>query len=192
MVEDEEDLATESEVSEHPDASSALAVQPHSVSSTCSVETPIAHTASPAYSEDFEQSSGPLVSEASFDRTLDTLSKFSSSRQTDLLPRRHLSRTEWGRGVTRVVKETAVQTLDSAFAYQWSKGKQGALGAWAGPGLAVVSLGVYRKGQVLPPGLLSLASFGGILAPYFLFLGQGAGSEPKTEATWAVQTLGSQ
>lgn len=119
VAEDEEDLATESEVSEHPVASSAPAVQSHSVSSACSVETPpSALTASPAYSEDFEQ-----ASEASLDRTLDTLSKFSSSRQTDLLPRHSLSRTERGRGVTRVVKETAVQTLGPAFAYQWSQGK---------------------------------------------------------------------
>nr|XP_021509509.1 uncharacterized protein C19orf44 homolog [Meriones unguiculatus] len=70
VVEDEEDLATESEVSEHPAASSAPAVQSHNVSSACSVETPpSALTASPAYSEDFEQSSGPLASEASLDRT---------------------------------------------------------------------------------------------------------------------------
>ncbi|XP_055453244.1 uncharacterized protein C19orf44 homolog isoform X1 [Psammomys obesus] len=121
VVEDEEDLATESEVSEHPVASSAPAVQSHSVSSACSVETPpSALTASPAYSEDFEQSSGPLASEASLDRTLDTLSKFSSSRQTDL-SRQSPSRTEWGRSVSRVVKETAVQTLDPAFACQWSQ-----------------------------------------------------------------------
>lgn len=127
MVEDEEDLSTEREVSEHPSASSAAAVQSHSLSSAHSMGTPTALTASPAYSEDFEQFSGPLALEESLDRTLDTLSKFSSSGQTDIVARQPLSRTEWGRGVTRVVKETAVQTLDPAFSYQWSKGKSGSL-----------------------------------------------------------------
>ncbi|KAL6054665.1 hypothetical protein STEG23_035356 [Scotinomys teguina] len=116
---DEEGLTTE--VSEHLDDSSAETVQSHSVSSVRSVETPTALTASPAYSEDFEQSFSPLVSEASLDRTLDTLSQFSSNRQTDLLPRQSPSRTKWSQGVSRVMKETAVQTLDPAFAYQWSK-----------------------------------------------------------------------
>ncbi|XP_031196158.1 uncharacterized protein C19orf44 homolog isoform X2 [Mastomys coucha] len=121
VVEDEEDLSTEREVSEHPSASSAAAVQSHSMSSAHSMGTPTALTASPTYSEDFEQFSGPLALEESLDRTLDTLSKFSSSGQTDIIARQPLSRTEWGRGVTRVVKETAVQTLDPAFSYQWSK-----------------------------------------------------------------------
>lgn len=113
VVGDEEDLTTESEVSEPLGASSTAAVQSHSMAR--------ALTASPAYSEDFEQFSGPLALEESLDRTLDTLSKFSSSGQTDIVARQPLSRTEWGRGVTRVVKETAVQTLDPAFAYQWSE-----------------------------------------------------------------------
>ncbi|XP_034375980.1 uncharacterized protein C19orf44 homolog [Arvicanthis niloticus] len=121
VAEGEEDLTTESEVSEHPGASSSAAAQSHSMSSACSVGTPTALTASPAYSEDFEQFSGSLALKESLDRTLDTLSKFSSSGQTDIVARQPLSRTEWGRGVTRVVKETAVQTLDPAFAYQWSK-----------------------------------------------------------------------
>ncbi|NP_082446.2 uncharacterized protein C19orf44 homolog [Mus musculus] len=113
VVGDGEGLTTESDVSEPPGTSSSAAVQSHSMSR--------ALTASPAYSEDFEQFSGPLALEESLDRTLDTLSKFSSSGQTDIVARQPLSRTEWGRGVTRVVKETAVQTLDPAFAYQWSK-----------------------------------------------------------------------
>lgn len=121
-------VSTEREVSEHPGASSSASVQSHSVSSACSMETPTALTASPAYSEDFEQLSGPFALDESLDRTLDTLSKFSSSGQTDIVARQPLSRTEWGRGVTRVMKETAVQTLDPAFAYQWSKGKSGVLG----------------------------------------------------------------
>ncbi|XP_029387602.1 uncharacterized protein C19orf44 homolog isoform X2 [Mus pahari] len=113
VVGDEEDLTTESEVSEPPGASSTAAVQSYSMSR--------ALTASPAYSEDFEQFSNTLALEESLDRTLDTLSKFSSSHQRDIVARQPLSRTEWGRGVTRVVKETAVQTLEPAFAYQWSK-----------------------------------------------------------------------
>lgn len=125
MVEDEEDLTTEHEISEHPGASSTAAVWSHSMSSARSMETPTALSVSPVYSEDFEQFSGPLALEESLDRTLDTLSKFSSGEQTDTVSRQPLSRTEWGRGVTRVVKETAVQTLDPAFAYQWTKGKSG-------------------------------------------------------------------
>uniref|UniRef100_A0A8C8W2G0 RIKEN cDNA 1700030K09 gene n=1 Tax=Peromyscus maniculatus bairdii TaxID=230844 RepID=A0A8C8W2G0_PERMB len=119
VVADEEDLTTE--VSEHLADSAAEAGPSHGVSSVRSVETPTALTASPAYSEDFEQSSDLSASEASPDRTLDTLSQFSSSRRTDLLPRQSLSRTKWGKGVTRVVKETAVQTLDPVFAYRWSE-----------------------------------------------------------------------
>ena len=134
VVGDGEGLTTESDVSEPPGTSSSAAVQSHSMSR--------ALTASPAYSEDFEQFSGPLALEESLDRTLDTLSKFSSSGQTDIVARQPLSRTEWGRGVTRVVKETAVQTLDPAFAYQWSKGKSGPSGTWVDPYDAVVSLGV--------------------------------------------------
>ncbi|OBS70627.1 hypothetical protein A6R68_00819 [Neotoma lepida] len=131
MVADEEDLTTE--VSEHLGDSFAEAVQSHSVSSVQSAETPTVLTSSPVYSEDFEQSSGPLASEASLDRTLDTLSQLSSSRRTDLLPRRSLSRTKWGQDVTRAMKETAVQTLDPAFAYQWSEaGGMAAIGPTLG------------------------------------------------------------
>lgn len=132
VVEDEEDLTSESKDSEPPGTSSAAAVQSHGESSAHSLEMPTALTASPAYSEDFEQFSGPLALEESLDRTLDTLSKFSSSGQTDIVARKSLSRTDWGRGVTRVMKETAVQTLDPASAYQWSKGKPGAFGSRVG------------------------------------------------------------
>uniref|UniRef100_A0A8C6RXC2 RIKEN cDNA 1700030K09 gene n=1 Tax=Nannospalax galili TaxID=1026970 RepID=A0A8C6RXC2_NANGA len=110
----EEDLATENDISEHMGASSASSVQTH--------RTPMTHMASMVYTEDFEQSSSPSAFEKSLDRTLDTLSQFSSSLKADLCPSRPpLARTKWGRGMTRVVKETAVQTLDPAFAYQWTK-----------------------------------------------------------------------
>ncbi|XP_036065393.1 uncharacterized protein C19orf44 homolog isoform X2 [Onychomys torridus] len=128
---DEEGLTTE--VSEHLADSAAEAIPSHSVSSVRSVETPTALTASPTYSEDFEESSGLSASEASLSRTLDTSSQFSSSKRTDLFPRQSPSRTKWGEGVTRVVKETAVQTLDPAFAYQWSKaGGMAAIGPTLG------------------------------------------------------------
>ncbi|CAO2612416.1 Uncharacterized protein C19orf44 homolog [Lemmus lemmus] len=110
VVAEEEGLATE--VSEHLGDSSAEAVQ--------SQKTPTALEASLAYSEDFEQLSGPLASEASLERTLDTSSQLLSSGQTDHLLRPS-PRTKWGHGVPRVMKETAVQTLDAAFASQWSK-----------------------------------------------------------------------
>ncbi|GAB1293324.1 hypothetical protein APTSU1_000855500 [Apodemus speciosus] len=121
VAEDGEDLTSESEDSEPPGASSAAAAQSHGESSAHSLEMPIALTESPAYSEDFEQFSGPLALEESLDRTLDTLSKFSSSGQTDIVARKPLSRTEWGQGVTRAMKETAVQTLGPASACQCSK-----------------------------------------------------------------------
>uniref|UniRef100_A0ABK0LV84 Similar to human chromosome 19 open reading frame 44 n=1 Tax=Rattus norvegicus TaxID=10116 RepID=A0ABK0LV84_RAT len=98
VVEDEEDLTTEHEISEHPGASSTAAVWSHSMSSARSMETPTALS-------------------------------------TDTVSRQPLSRTEWGRGVTRVVKETAVQTLDPAFAYQWTKaGGMAAIGPTLGGG----------------------------------------------------------
>ncbi|XP_075843110.1 uncharacterized protein C19orf44 homolog isoform X8 [Microtus pennsylvanicus] len=113
VVAEEEGLATE--VSEHLGDSSAEAVQSPSVSNVPSVETPTALEASLAYSDDFEQYSGPLASEASLERTLDTSSQLSSSGQTDRLPRPS-PKTKWGQGVAGVMKETAVQTLDPAFA----------------------------------------------------------------------------
>ncbi|XP_023390310.1 uncharacterized protein C19orf44 homolog isoform X2 [Pteropus vampyrus] len=59
--------------------------------------------------------------EESPDRTLATLSELSESLKTDRpLPTR-VSRKKRARDVPRVVKETAVQTLDPAFAYQWMK-----------------------------------------------------------------------
>ncbi|XP_038181728.1 uncharacterized protein C19orf44 homolog isoform X3 [Arvicola amphibius] len=113
VVAEEEGLATE--VSEHLGDSSARAVQSQSVSSVLSVETPTALEASLAYSEDFEQYSGPLTSEASLEWTLGTSSQLSSSGQTDRLPRPS-PKTKWSQGVAGVTKETAVQTLDPAFA----------------------------------------------------------------------------
>nr|XP_045004333.1 uncharacterized protein C19orf44 homolog isoform X2 [Jaculus jaculus] len=117
-------LTTPSEVSEHLSASSASASQPHSVSSMDSAEVPMMHTAIPTYSEDFKHSLTPMTSESttssfeSLDRTLDALSQF--SLKTDLL-KPSLSRTKRGQDITRIImKETAVQTLDPTFAYQWS------------------------------------------------------------------------
>uniref|UniRef100_A0A2K6FRF8 Chromosome 19 open reading frame 44 n=1 Tax=Propithecus coquereli TaxID=379532 RepID=A0A2K6FRF8_PROCO len=79
---------------------------------------------SSSYSDDFESPPSPTASEPtarctqSLDRTLDSLSECSSSLKTDLVPRPPESGRKWGRAVTRVpVKETAVQTLDAAFAY---------------------------------------------------------------------------
>ncbi|XP_057608382.1 uncharacterized protein C19orf44 homolog isoform X2 [Chionomys nivalis] len=130
VVAEEEGLATE--VSEHLGDSSAEAVQSPSVSSMPSVETPTALEASLVYSEDFEQYSGPLASEASLEQTLDTSSQLSSSGQTDRLPRRS-PKTKWGQGVAGAMKETAVQTLDPAFAGQWSRaGGMAAIGPTLG------------------------------------------------------------
>ncbi|XP_075843100.1 uncharacterized protein C19orf44 homolog isoform X2 [Microtus pennsylvanicus] len=130
VVAEEEGLATE--VSEHLGDSSAEAVQSPSVSNVPSVETPTALEASLAYSDDFEQYSGPLASEASLERTLDTSSQLSSSGQTDRLPRPS-PKTKWGQGVAGVMKETAVQTLDPAFAGQWSRaGSMAAIGPTLG------------------------------------------------------------
>lgn len=89
---------------------------------------------SSAYSEDFEKSPNSTASESrarseSPERTLDTLSEFSASLKTDLpLPTLKPWKKQVG-DVTRVImKETAVQTLEPAFTYQWVEGK------CAGPG----------------------------------------------------------
>ncbi|XP_004404762.1 PREDICTED: uncharacterized protein C19orf44 homolog [Odobenus rosmarus divergens] len=81
-------------------------------------------TASSAYSEDFETASESRAhSEESPDRTPDTLSEFSASLQPDRplpTPKPWKKRV---RDVTRVLmKETAVQTLEPAFTYQWAEG----------------------------------------------------------------------
>lgn len=150
VVADEECLTTE--VSEHLADSSAATAQSHSVPSMQSVEALVALTASPAYSEDFEPSSGSLASEASFSRTQDTLSQFSSRGRSDPPPGQSLSRTKWGQGVSRVVKETAVQTLDPAFAYQWSTGELGTCGN-LGHGV-LQCLGTGGRAQALQSGLV--------------------------------------
>lgn len=103
---------------------------------------PTASTVSLAYSEDFETASESRAhSEESPDRTLDTRSEFSASLQPDLsLPTLEPWRKQV-RGVTRViVKETAVQTLDPAFTYQWAEGKP------VGPPMEVQALGVRAVG----------------------------------------------
>lgn len=91
---------------------------------------PTASMVSLAYSEDFEKSpsltaSEPTArSEESLDRTLATLSELSASLQTDHPPPTGASRKKGAQDVTRVtVKEQAVQTLEPAFTYQWTKGK---------------------------------------------------------------------
>ncbi|XP_004060277.2 uncharacterized protein C19orf44 homolog isoform X1 [Gorilla gorilla gorilla] len=118
----------ESEVSEHLSASSASAIQQDSTSSMQPPsEAPMVNTVSSAYSEDFENSPSLTASEPtahskeSLDRTLDALSESSSSVKTDL-PQTAESREKSGRQVTRVlVKDTAVQTPDPAFTYEWTK-----------------------------------------------------------------------
>uniref|UniRef100_A0A2K5QKS8 Chromosome 19 open reading frame 44 n=2 Tax=Cebus imitator TaxID=2715852 RepID=A0A2K5QKS8_CEBIM len=118
----------ESEVSEHLSACSAPGVRPDSASSMQPPsEAPMVNTVSSAYSEDFENSPSLTASEPtarsreSLDRTLDVLSESSSSAKTDL-PQTAESRKTPGRHVTRVlVKDTAVQTPDPAFTYEWTK-----------------------------------------------------------------------
>ncbi|KAL4828262.1 hypothetical protein H8958_010333 [Nasalis larvatus] len=118
----------ESEVSEHLSASSAPAIQQDSTSSMQPPsEAPMVNTVSSAYSEDFENSPSLMASEPtarskeSLDRTLDALSESSSSVKTDL-PQIAESRKKLGRHMTRVlVKDTAVQTPDPTFTYEWTK-----------------------------------------------------------------------
>lgn len=119
-----------SEISEHLSESLASSAGSQYASSLrpASEET-TASTVSSAYSEDFNTSpsltaSEPMAhTEESPDRTLATLSELSESLKADChLPTR-MSRKKRARDVPRVVKETAVQTLDPAFAYQWMKGK---------------------------------------------------------------------
>ncbi|XP_008581229.1 PREDICTED: uncharacterized protein C19orf44 homolog isoform X2 [Galeopterus variegatus] len=121
----DEDLPTESEVSEHLSANvTSTAWQDSAASAKSSSRALTVSTVSPAYSEDFEHSPSPTASEptahseGSLGRTWDTLS---SSLETGLSPHPSESGRKWGRDVTRVtVKETAVQTLDPAFTCQWT------------------------------------------------------------------------
>uniref|UniRef100_A0A8C7B6J2 Chromosome 19 open reading frame 44 n=1 Tax=Neovison vison TaxID=452646 RepID=A0A8C7B6J2_NEOVI len=104
------------EVSEHLSELSAPSPRPKS-------QEPTASTVSSAYSEDFETASeSRACSEESPDRTLDASTEFSASLQPDLaLPLKPWKKQV--RDITRVlVKETAVQTLDPAFTYQWAEG----------------------------------------------------------------------
>ncbi|XP_027942873.1 uncharacterized protein C19orf44 homolog isoform X2 [Eumetopias jubatus] len=116
---------TGSEVSECLSEPSVSSAGPEGASSPRpKSQEPTASTVSSAYSEDFETASESRVhSEESPDRTPDTLSDFSASLQPDLpLP----TLKPWKkqvRDVTRVLmKETAVQTLEPAFTYQWAEG----------------------------------------------------------------------
>uniref|UniRef100_G1PNT2 Chromosome 19 open reading frame 44 n=1 Tax=Myotis lucifugus TaxID=59463 RepID=G1PNT2_MYOLU len=136
------DPPTGSEVSEHlsePSASSAAPQRAASLRPTPG--EPTASTVSWAYSEDFEKSprrtaSEPTTrSEESLDRTLATLSELSASLQTHHPPPTGASRKKWAQDVTRVtVKEQAVQTLDPAFTYQWTKRTEAGM-ATIGPAL---------------------------------------------------------
>lgn len=98
-------------------------------------QEPLASSESFSYSEDFEKSPSPTTaseltahSEESPDRTLATRSEFSASLETALPPPTPKSQKKRTRGVARVmVKETAVQTPDPAFIYQWTKGKSDGL-----------------------------------------------------------------
>nr|XP_025740795.1 uncharacterized protein C19orf44 homolog isoform X2 [Callorhinus ursinus] len=116
---------TGSEVSECLSEPSVSSAEPEGASSPRpKSQEPTASTVSSAYSEDFETASESRAhSEESPDRTPDTLSDFSASLQPDLpLP----TLKPWKkqvRDVTRVLmKETAVQTLEPAFTYQWAEG----------------------------------------------------------------------
>lgn len=119
----DEGLPTESEVSEHLSASSACAT----------------------YSEDFDSPPSPAAlgpatpSEAALDGTLATSSGCSSSLRTEP-PKPPRAGKQRGWGVERrTLKEAAVQTLDPAFTYQWTKGE--CSGLW-GPGWPGQALGV--------------------------------------------------
>lgn len=81
---------------------------------------------SSAYSEDFETASeSRACSEESPDRTLDASTEFSASLQPDLALPTLKPWKKQVRDITRVLmKETAVQTLDPAFTYQWAEGKR--------------------------------------------------------------------
>lgn len=120
---------TGSEVSEHlsePAASSALPKGTASLRPPA--QQPAAGPASAAYSEDFEGSPSPTTSEPPAhsgeapDRTLDTLSEFSASLNTDLpppAPESRRRRPRGGPGVT--MRETAVQTLGPAGTDLWTE-----------------------------------------------------------------------
>ncbi|ELW67090.1 hypothetical protein TREES_T100006411 [Tupaia chinensis] len=121
---------SDSEVSEQLSASSASAAQQASpTSSRPSSEARMVSTVSSAYSDDFENSVSQSASEptarsgASRDRTPGPSEPSSSLRSSLVTPTPRASR-KWGRDRRRrvTVKETAVQTPDPAFAYQWAAG----------------------------------------------------------------------
>ncbi|XP_048198657.1 uncharacterized protein C19orf44 homolog [Perognathus longimembris pacificus] len=109
-------VGDESQVSEQLGASAAS--EPHT--------DPVA---SEAYSEDFERSPSSSTSEPTLPNTLDAPSELSSSPGSD-----PLSRLGPGAGATTrgLLKEAAVQTLEPALSYQWSRGPGEAT---IGPGL---------------------------------------------------------
>lgn len=123
------DPPSESEISEHLNEPSASSPGPQGI--CCLGPTspePTASAVSSTYSEDFEKSPSPTASEStarseeSPDRTLASRSEFSASLKSDLPPSSPKSRKKRARGghPRVVVKETAVQTPDPAFTYQWA------------------------------------------------------------------------
>ncbi|XP_022353426.1 uncharacterized protein C19orf44 homolog [Enhydra lutris kenyoni] len=125
---------TLSEVSECLSEPSAPSPRPKS-------QEPTASTVSSAYSEDFETASeSRACPEESPDRTLDTSTEFSASLQPDLALPTLKPWKKQVRDITRVlVKETAVQTLDPAFTYQWAEGA------------GVAAIGPARGGAYVDP-----------------------------------------
>lgn len=129
------DPPSESEISEHLNEPSASSPGPQGICclGPTSLE-PTASAVSSTYSEDFEKSPSPTASEStarseeSPDRTLASRSEFSASLKSDLPPSSPKSRKKRARGghPRVVVKETAVQTPDPAFTYQWANGKDAA------------------------------------------------------------------
>ncbi|XP_055285840.1 uncharacterized protein C19orf44 homolog isoform X2 [Moschus berezovskii] len=123
------DPPSESEISERLSEPSASSPGPQGI--CCLGPTspePMASAVNSTYSEDFEKSPSPTASESmacsedSPDRTLASRSEFSASLKSEPPPSSPKSWKKRAKGVPRVmVKETAVQTPDPAFTYQWAK-----------------------------------------------------------------------
>ncbi|XP_027403913.1 uncharacterized protein C19orf44 homolog isoform X1 [Bos indicus x Bos taurus] len=124
------DPPSESEISERLSEPSASSPGPQGI--CCLGPTspePMASVVNSTYSEDFEKSPSPTASESmapseeSPYRTLASRPEFSASLKSDLPPSSPKSRKKRARGghPRVVVKETAVQTPDPAFTYQWAE-----------------------------------------------------------------------
>ncbi|ELR52272.1 hypothetical protein M91_13779 [Bos mutus] len=128
------DPPSESEISERLSELSASSPGPQGI--CCLGPTspePMASAVNSTYSEDFEKSPSPTASESmapseeSPYRTLASRPEFSASLKSDLPPSSPKSRKKRARGghPRVVVKETAVQTPDPAFTYQWAEAAAG-------------------------------------------------------------------